>query len=356
MRVGADREQLGRHRAGLAADRHVRDDRRDVGPERAGVDEFAAEQSLDVRPAARDAPSRPQSGSRRSSSRRSRPGSRRATSARSATPSPSSWRPRTAAARPAPPRTRSARRRSSSRAGRVPPAQSARRPARAARPRAWSRTRRRARRSWSGRPGRPPPRAARRPTPPRRPTRPAGATPRTVRMRSAHARPRRQPLPWCWRRRCRARRPQAAGAGSASPATVVKRGRPRQKESVTPGSSLPPWSRRTARVFNGGHLEWGGAGRRRAAARGACVTRHLVLAGQAVPCYACHTCVVRQGHAHRAQLSTYAGTWLTPRPSSGRSSPPAPPRPHRHPDHPLQMPAVKSPVVPPPPRTTAVSR
>ena len=48
MGVGADREQLCGHRTGPAADRHVRDDRRDVGPQRAGVDELAGEQPLDV--------------------------------------------------------------------------------------------------------------------------------------------------------------------------------------------------------------------------------------------------------------------------------------------------------------------
>ena len=49
-----------------------------------------------------------------------------------------------------------------------------------------------------------------------------------------------------------------------------------------------------------------GAARRRAAARGACVTRQLRAVAPAVPCYACHACVVRRGFAGSASLSCYA--------------------------------------------------
>ena len=60
-------------------------------------------------------------------------------------------------------------------------------------------------------------------------------------------------------------------------------------------------------VFNGGHLEWGGGGspaRRRR--RGACIARQSTAPCRAVPCDACHTCVVRQGLVGSAPLSSYA--------------------------------------------------
>ena len=57
MDVGADREGLGRHRAPFAADRHARRDRGEVGAQRAGVDELAGQQPLEVVVAGRrDAP------------------------------------------------------------------------------------------------------------------------------------------------------------------------------------------------------------------------------------------------------------------------------------------------------------
>ena len=46
--VGADREQLRRHRAPAAADRHARRDRREVGAQHAGVDELAGQQPVEV--------------------------------------------------------------------------------------------------------------------------------------------------------------------------------------------------------------------------------------------------------------------------------------------------------------------
>ena len=156
MRVRADREQLGRHRQRLGRrSERARPIRRDVGPERAGVDKLTGEQSLDVRSGRAATTEPPAIGNHV----RRRPAAvdqdrvwHRASDQQA--PSPSSWRLRTAAARPAPPPNAISSpsvvitRRSASRQR-----QSVRRRARGARPRAYSRTRRRARRSWSGRPG-----------------------------------------------------------------------------------------------------------------------------------------------------------------------------------------------------------
>ncbi len=118
--------------------------------------------------------------------------------------------------------------------------------------------------------------------------------------------------------------------------------------------SLIPWRSRDRWVFNGGHLEWVGAGRRRGGgsrimhdapfdairvgrgvsgmwgmrerprprrrapigascrsrsretAPGACIARQSSAFASAVPCYACQTCVARQGPAGSALLSSYA--------------------------------------------------
>ncbi len=203
----ADREQLRGHRAGLAADRHVREHRRDVGPQRAGIDELALEQPLDVgAPPGDDLASddRDHVGGGAAAVEQDRVGQRARDQQRRRHPVGGRA---LEAARRALVSGRPARRWWSWRAagGRAVPAGRPR--ARAALLLACWRTRRRARRSWSARPGRDRAPAVRRQRRSRRPTPPADATPRTARRRFGPVRRRAPPPPWCWRRRRRARSP-----------------------------------------------------------------------------------------------------------------------------------------------------
>jgi hypothetical protein len=92
--------------------------------------------------------------------------------------------------------------------------------------------------------------------------------------------------------------------------------------------------------FYDGHLKWGGAFPSGAAAgSGACIARQSVRFAPALPCYACHTCLVRQGLAGSAPLSSYAC------PAHRDAFPGRP--------HPPSGAAVKTPDAAGPPRGTA---
>ena len=58
-------------------------------------------------------------------------------------------------------------------------------------------------------------------------------------------------------------------------------------------------------VLNGGHLESGAVGSPARGLSGDCIARQSTRSS-ALPCYACHTCVVRHGLAGSAPLSSYA--------------------------------------------------
>ena len=100
------------------------------------------------------------------------------------------------------------------------------------------------------------------------------------------------------------------------PSAKLHRGRLRRRpwgrfrRASVPGG---PSSRlQRASVFLGGlgptAGTWSGVGaaRRRAGARGSCITRQSSSIAPALPCYACHTCVARHGLAGSARLSSYA--------------------------------------------------
>ena len=84
-----------------------------------------------------------------------------------------------------------------------------------------------------------------------------------------------------------------------------------------------------------------------------CITRQSSAFAPALPCYACHTCVVRQGLAGSARLSSYARPARRdpfpgrPHPPSGARRYPRTPRPRPGgTDAPPQAPAVKNPIRP----------
>ena len=112
VHVGADREQLRRDRAPAPADRDARGDRREVRAQRAGVDELARQQPVEVAATARRRRGRPRSGSRRRSCCRRRAAARPGAARRPRGRSPPSWRRRRRAAAPAPRRGSRARPRS----------------------------------------------------------------------------------------------------------------------------------------------------------------------------------------------------------------------------------------------------
>ena len=92
--VGADREVLRRHRAPAAAHRHARRDRRQVRAQRAGVDELARQQALEVVVRHSPRPGRRRSGRCRRSCCRCRSAARRGARRPPRAPSPPSWRRR----------------------------------------------------------------------------------------------------------------------------------------------------------------------------------------------------------------------------------------------------------------------
>ena len=112
VHVGADREQLGGDRAPAPADRDARSDRREVGAQRARVDELARQQPVEVVATARRRRGRPRSGSRRRSCCPRRASAHPRAARRPRARSPPSWRRRRRAAGPAPRRGSRARPRS----------------------------------------------------------------------------------------------------------------------------------------------------------------------------------------------------------------------------------------------------
>ena len=112
VHVAADREQLRRDRAPAPADRDARSDRREVRAQRAGVDELARQQPVEVGATRRRRRGRPRSGSRRRSCCPRRASARPDAARRPRGRSPPSWRRRRRAAAPAPRRGSRARPRS----------------------------------------------------------------------------------------------------------------------------------------------------------------------------------------------------------------------------------------------------
>ena len=102
VHVGADREQLGGDRAPAPADGDARGDRRQVGAQRAGVDELARRSAGRGRCDPRRRRGRPRSGSRRRSCCRRRASAHPRAARRPRGRSPPSWRRRRRAAGPAP--------------------------------------------------------------------------------------------------------------------------------------------------------------------------------------------------------------------------------------------------------------
>ena len=123
--------------------------------------------------------------------------------------------------------------------------------------------------------------------------------------------------------------------------------KPRGAQARPWGPRHPPRRSSGGWVFNGGHLERGVAGSSRIDPRErTCITRQSSAFASAVPCHACHTCVVRHGLARSAPLSSYACPARRD-PSPGRPHPlQVPPLSPRSRDPPrddrthLQVPAV----------------
>ncbi len=122
---------------------------------------------------------------------------------------------------------------------------------------------------------------------------------------------------WGMRERPRLRRRAPIGASCMSRSRETAPGdhsTPSGAAVIRAASKPDPGTHRTL-----ARQSWGGLGFERRASgggcgvpaggrrgRGACITRQSRAVAPAVPCYACHTCVVRHGLAGSARLSCYA--------------------------------------------------